>query len=79
MQPRPAKKTRKLSRAILRKRDLNAAYAFALEHSLGVQAVEVTGDGSFILKFGDPLAAAPPSDIDRELALLEAKHGRPRT
>lgn len=67
----------KRRRPSLRKSDLETAYAFAAEHGLGVRALRVGGDGGFSLDFGDP-GAANDDAIDRELALLEARHGSSR-
>lgn len=59
----------------IRKRDLETAYAFAAEHGLKVRALRSDGRGGFALDFGDPTAANDDA-LDRELALLEARHGQ---
>jgi len=59
----------------LRKRDLQTAYAFAAEHGLKVRSLRSDGAGGFALDFGDPIAANDDA-LDRELALLEARHGQ---
>lgn len=59
----------------LRKRDLETAYAFAAEHGLKIRALRTDGAGGFSLDFGDPMAANDDA-LDRELALLEARHGQ---
>lgn len=58
----------------LRQRDLETAYAFAEKHGLPVRGLRCDGQGGFVLDFADPSAAN--DDIDRELALLEARHGK---
>lgn len=58
----------------LRQRDLETAFAFAEKHGLAVRGLRSDGQGGFVLDFGDPNAAN--DDIGRELALLEARHGK---
>ena len=59
----------------LRRRDLETAIAWAAEHGLSIRALRASGDGSFTLDFGNPEAANDDA-LDRELAQLEARHGK---
>lgn len=59
----------------LRRRDLETAVAWAAEHGLKIRALRTSGDGGFTLDFGEPLAANDDA-LDRELAILEARHGQ---
>lgn len=62
-------------RPALRDSDLETAYAFAEKHGLAVRALRSDGRGGFVLDFGDPNAANDDA-LDRELAILEARHGQ---
>ncbi|MGV3580038.1 hypothetical protein [Brevundimonas sp.] len=66
---------RRSGRPHLRNTDLETAYAFAEKHHLKVRALQSDGRGGFRLDFGDPDAANDDA-LDRELALLEARHGQ---
>jgi len=59
----------------LRDSDLETAYAFAEKHGFRVRALQSDGRGGFRLDFEDPTAANDDA-LDRELALLEARHGQ---
>lgn len=69
-----APRTRRLA---LRKGDLDTAYKFAAEHGLAVRGLSVAADGGFSLDF-EPSGTANDDAIDRELALLELRHGQHR-
>ena len=63
-------------RPAVRKSDLTAAYAFASEHGLTVRALRCLTDGGFVFDFVSPGVLEPLDPIDRELAALEARHGK---
>lgn len=70
-------KAKRIRRPTLRQSDLKTAYAFAEKHGLLVRSLRVDAGGGFSLDFG-PQDTANDDAIDRELALLEERHGQGR-
>lgn len=68
---------KRIRRPVLRRTDLDTAYRFAAENGLAVRGLSVAPDGGFSLDFGPP-GTANDDAIDRELALLEQRHGQHR-
>lgn len=63
-------------RPAIRKSDLRAAFAFATEQGLKVSALKCTTDGAFVFDFTGQNQTESNESIDRELAMLEARHGK---
>ena len=56
--------------------DVTRALKAALKAGFKVIRAEVRTDGSIVLDFNGPPIATSGTDLDRELAELEARHGQ---
>jgi len=65
----------KTRRPALRGRELDTAFASALQAGLSVRATRFYPDGGFALEFGEVEKPTLPTDLDIELLRLEARYG----
>jgi hypothetical protein len=63
-------------RCTFRQQDATRAVRAAVAAGLEVQRIEIERDGRIIVVTGKQEPAGPQTDLDRELAEFEARHGQ---